>query len=65
MVKHAVWLAKTEAEKEEFTAVSPDSDGVFLIAKQMDCANQDIAGENCVGNDASELAFTYKDKMKV
>ena len=36
MAKHAVWLAKCEAEKEEFTTVSPDGDGNFCIAKQMD-----------------------------
>ena len=29
VAKHAVWLAKSEAEKEEFATVSPDGDGVF------------------------------------
>ena len=29
VAKHAVWLAKSEAEKEEFTTVSPDGDGVL------------------------------------
>ena len=28
MAKHADWLAKSEAEKEEFATVSPDGDGV-------------------------------------
>ena len=64
MAKYDVWLAKSEAEKEEFTTVSPDDDGVFRIAKQMDCRNQDIVGENCVRNDAGELAFIDEDKMK-
>ena len=50
--KHAVWLAKSEAEKEESTTVSPDGDGVWRFIKQMDCRNQDIVGENCVCNDA-------------
>ena len=36
MAKRAVWLAKFEAEIEEFATVSPDGDDVFCIAKQMD-----------------------------
>ena len=64
MGKHAVWLAKSEVEKEEFTIVSADSDGVFRIAKQMDCRKQDIAGENCVRNDTDELALTDENQMK-
>ena len=39
MVNHAIWLAKSEAEKGEFATQSPDGDGVFGIAKQMDCTN--------------------------
>ena len=64
MAKHAVWLAKSEVEKEEFTVVSPDGDGVFCIAKQMDCRKQDITCENCVRNDAGELAPTDENQMK-
>ena len=44
LAKHAVWLAKSEAEKEEFATVSLDGDGVFRIAKQMDHTNQDVIG---------------------
>ena len=36
--KHAVWLARSRAEKEEFTTVSSDDDGNFCI----DCTNQDV-----------------------
>ena len=64
MAKRVVWLAKSEAEIEEFATVSPDGDGVFCFAKQMDCRNQDIVGENCVCNDAGELTLTDEDKMK-
>ena len=64
VAKHVVWLAKSEAEKEEFATVSPNGDGVFRIAKQMDRSNQDIVGENCVRNDAGELALTDEAKMK-
>ena len=64
VAKHDIWLAKSEAEKEECIIVSPDGDGVFRIAKLMDRTNQDVVGENCVCNDAGELALTNEDKMK-
>ena len=64
MAKHTIWMAKSDAVKEEFGTVSSDGDGVFRIAKQMDHRNQDIIGENCVRNNAGELALTDKDKMK-
>ena len=59
-----ICLAKSKAEKEEFATVSPNGDGVFRIAKQMDRRNQDIIGENCVHNDAGELVLTDEDKIK-
>ena len=62
--KACIWLARYEPEKEEFTTVSPDSDGVFRIAKQMDHTNQAIVGENSVCNDVGELVLTDKDKLK-
>ena len=46
VAKRAVYLAKSVAEKEEFATVSPNGDGVFRIAKQMDRSNQDVIGEN-------------------
>ena len=64
VAKRVVWLAKSEAVKEEFATVSPNGDGVFRIAKQMDRTNQDIIGENCIRNDAGELALSDDDKMK-
>ena len=65
VAKHAVWLSKSEAGKDEFTAVSPGGDGVFHIAKQMELANQDMLGWNCVHNYAGELALTDEDMMTV
>ena len=62
--KHAIWLAKYEPEREEFTTVSPESDGVFHIAKHMDHTNRAIVGENSVHNDAGERVVTDKDKLK-
>ena len=43
---------------------SRPGDGVFRIAKQMNRRNQGIVGENCVSNDAGELALTDKDNRK-
>ena len=64
IAKHVVWLAKSEAEKEEFANISPSGDGVFRIAKQMDRTNQDVVGEKCVRNDAGELSLNDEEKMK-
>ena len=58
------WQSVPEAEKEGFATVSPDGDGVFHITKQMDRTSQDAVGENCVCNNAGELALTDEDKMK-
>ena len=64
MAKHAAWLAKSGAEKDKFATVSPDGAGVLCITKQMDRTNQDVIGENCVRNDAGELALAVEEKMK-
>ena len=58
VAKHAVWLAKFEAEQKVFATIFPDGDGVFHIAKQMDRTNQDVVSENCVHNDAGQLVLT-------
>ena len=58
VAKHAVWLAKSEAEKEVFAAIFPHGDGVFHIAKQMNRTNQDVVSDNCVHNDVGQLALT-------
>ena len=42
---------KVWGREEEFATVSPDGDGVFRIAKQMECISQDV-GKNCVRNNA-------------
>ena len=63
VAKHAVWLAKSEAEKEVFAAIFPDGDGVFHIAKQMNRTNQDVVSDNCVHNDVGQLALTPAHSM--
>ena len=62
VAKHAVWLAKSEAEKEIFATIFPDGDGVFHIAKQMDHTNQDVVSDNCV-HDVDQLALTPAHSM--
>ena len=62
--KHAVWLAKSAASEEAFKAVDPQGSNIYRIARQMKRENQDIIGENCVRNDANELALTDEGKKK-
>ena len=61
--KHVVWLAKAQASEETFKAVDSQGSNIFRIAKQMERENQDIVSENCVFNDAGELALTDDQKM--
>ena len=63
MAKRAVWLANSRAEKEVFDPLSTNDDDFCRLAKQMDCSNRDV-GENCVRNDAGEVALSDDDKMK-
>ena len=62
--KHAVWLAMSDAEKEELATVSPNGDGISRISKQMGRKNQDVAVEDNVRNNAGKLALTDEDKIK-
>ena len=64
VAKRVVWLAKSEGERGVFADISPTGDGVFRLAKQMDRTNQDVVGDKCVRNDASELSLSDEDKMK-
>jgi len=64
VAKRVVWLAKSEDERGIFADISPTSDGVFRLAKQMDRTNQDVVGEKCIQNDAGQLSLSDEDKMK-
>ncbi|XP_035665616.1 uncharacterized protein LOC118408864, partial [Branchiostoma floridae] len=64
LAKHAVWLAKSAAEKETFAVIDPQGADVYRVAKQMERSNQDVVGEMCVRNDAGELSLNDEDKMK-
>ena len=58
-----MWQNNFEVEKAVFSIISSNGDGVFRIARQMDCTNQDVVGENWVCNDTHELVLTNKDMM--
>ena len=65
VAKHAIWLAKSEAKKDEFATVSLDDDGGFRIAKPMNRTNdQDVVGEDFACNDAGQFVLTDEDKMR-
>ena len=65
-IKHAaeqaIWLTMYEEEGDEFPTVYLNGDGVFRIIKQMGHTDQDVIRENCIHNDAGELALTNEDK---
>ena len=52
VVKRSVWRVKSETEREAFSNSSPNVDGIYKVAKQMDRTKQDVFGENCATNDA-------------
>ena len=64
LAKHVVWQAKSVAEREKFSNITPNDTGIFKLAKQMDKTNQDVVGEKCVRNDAGELSLSDEEKMK-
>ena len=47
-------------ERDTFSNISPNDTGIFKLAKQMDKTNQDVVGEKCVRNDASELSVMMR-----
>ena len=63
VAKRAVWVAKSRAEKEVFDPLSTNDDDFCHLAKQIDHSIWDVVGENCVHNDAGEVALS-DDKMK-
>ena len=58
-------LAKSRAEKEVFDPLSTNDVDFYRLAMQMDRSNRDVVGENCVRNDAGEVALSDDDKMKL
>ena len=64
LAKRVVWQAKSMAEREKFSNITPNDTGIFKLAKQVDKTNQDVVGEKCVRNDAGELSLSDEEKMK-
>ena len=64
MTKRVVWAAKSEAEKDKFSDIGPNGDGIFRLCKQLDHENQDVVGEKCVRNNKGELLLSNEEKMK-
>ena len=59
------WQSLMQREREEFATISLDGYGVYCIAKQIDCTNQDATVyRNCLHINAVELALTDDDKIK-
>ena len=52
VAKRLVWLAKSEAEKDAFSSITPGRNEIYHLASQMDSHNRDVKGDKCVINDA-------------
>ena len=63
LAKHAVYLAKSQAEQEVLRDPSPGSSDLFRLANQMRRTNQDVQGEKPVRNDAGELCLDDRAKQ--
>ena len=52
-VRHAVYAAKRNAEKEKFASVKDNKENIFHIAKQMHTENQDVIEGKRIRGDES------------
>ena len=48
LAKRMVWQAKSVAERDKLSNISPNDTGIFKLANQMVKSNQDVVGEKCV-----------------
>ena len=63
VAKRLVWLAKSEAERDAFSAITSGRNEIYNLARQMDSYNRDVIGDLCVSNDAGELTLSDAQKM--
>ena len=61
--KRLVWLAKSEAKRDAFSAITSGRNKIYNLARQMDSHNHDVIGEKCVRNYAGELTLSDAQKM--
>ena len=65
VAKRLVWLAKSEAERDAFSAITSDRNEIYNLARQIDSHNRNVIGDKCVRNDAGELTLSDAQKMNV
>ena len=63
VAKRLVWLAKSEAERDAFSAITSGRNEIYNLARQMDSHNRDVKGDKCVRN--GELTLSDAQKMNV
>ena len=63
VAKRLVWLAKSEAERDAFSAITSGRNEIYNLARQMDSHNRDVIGDKCVRNNAGELTLSDAQKM--
>ena len=52
--KRLVWLAKSEAERDAFYAITSGRNEIYNLARHMDSHNRDVISDKCVRNDAGD-----------
>ena len=58
-----VWLAKSEVERDAFSAITSGRNEIYNLARQMDSHNRDVIGNKCVRNNAGELTSSDAQQM--
>ena len=64
LAKHAVYLEKSQANKQEALKDSPPSrSDLFCLTTQIRCKNLNVQGEKPVCKDAGELLLNFRTKQ--
>ena len=56
-------MAKSEAERDAFSAITSSRNEIYNLARQLDSHNRDVIGDKCVRNDAGELTLSDAQKL--
>ena len=62
VAKRLVWLARSEAERDAFSAITSGRNEIYHLARQMDSHNRDVIGDKCFRNYAGELTLSDAQK---
>ena len=60
--RHAVYTAKSNAEKKKFASVKDNKENIFRVAKQIRTEYQDVIREKCIQGDDGNLSLDDTSK---